>query len=287
MPAAIAVADECMSDAKNRWRLVTRWKRKVTLCGFWGNNACDHGEDVSDPIRLKSRICRYFRNFFRECIKLLVIFRNMSFSEQMSTAADSILPLSPRMEALLNDAVQQTGRSREEILHFCLKHGIERILAEAENNDSLWSRASSARRSRSSEWVGDEAERRDGGSVFSKLFVTKDLVSRFFHFFSCLCYWNSYVRRVNGPSPTSELHPLTVSEEVERLLNEAAEKTGKAQEEILQFCLEHGIHKILEGAASGDSNWEPQTEWSGVRRLIFHNMETDKGFLYGESQMIV
>lgn len=61
----------------------------------------------------------------------------MSFSEQMSTAADSILPLSPRMEALLNEAAQQTGRSREDILHFCLKHGIERILAEAENTDCL------------------------------------------------------------------------------------------------------------------------------------------------------
>ncbi len=65
---------------------------------------------------------------------------------------------------------------------------------------------------------------------------------------------------MDGPPPTSELHPVSVSEEVERLLNEAAEKTGKPQEEILQFCLEHGIHKILEGAESVDSNGEQQTE---------------------------
>jgi hypothetical protein len=57
-----------------------------------------------------------------------------------------------------------------------------------------------------------------------------------------------------------ETPPLSVTEETEQLLREAAEKTGKAQEEILQFCLEHGIHKILEGAASGDPNWEQQIE---------------------------
>ena len=57
-----------------------------------------------------------------------------------------------------------------------------------------------------------------------------------------------------------ETPPLSVTEETEQLLREAAEKTGKTEEEILRFCLEHGIHKILEGAASGDSNWQRQTE---------------------------
>jgi hypothetical protein len=45
-----------------------------------------------------------------------------------------------------------------------------------------------------------------------------------------------------------ETPPLSVTEETEQLLREAAEKTGKTEEEILQLCLEHGIHKILEGA---------------------------------------
>ncbi len=53
---------------------------------------------------------------------------------------------------------------------------------------------------------------------------------------------------------------FSIPESIEAMLKEAAEKTGKAQEEILRFCLEHGIHKILEGAASGDPNWERQTE---------------------------
>jgi predicted DNA-binding protein len=45
-----------------------------------------------------------------------------------------------------------------------------------------------------------------------------------------------------------ETPPLSVTEETEQLLREAAGKTGKTEEEILRFCLEHGIHKILEGA---------------------------------------
>jgi hypothetical protein len=53
---------------------------------------------------------------------------------------------------------------------------------------------------------------------------------------------------------------FSIPESIEAMLKEAAEKTGKSQEDILQLCMEHGIHKILEGAASGDSNWERQTE---------------------------
>ncbi len=57
---------------------------------------------------------------------------------------------------------------------------------------------------------------------------------------------------------TMEIPPLWVTDEVEQLLLEAAEKTGKSHEEILEFCLEHGIHKILEGLETGESNSEPQ-----------------------------
>lgn len=39
--------------------------------------------------------------------------------------------------------------------------------------------------------------------------------------------------------------PLSLTEEIERLLIEAAEKTGKSHDEILQLCLEHGLEKIL------------------------------------------
>ena len=51
-----------------------------------------------------------------------------------------------------------------------------------------------------------------------------------------------------------EIPPLSVTEELEQLLLEAAEKTGLCQEEILQLCLEHGIHKILEGAETGETS---------------------------------
>jgi hypothetical protein len=60
----------------------------------------------------------------------------MSSSEKITTAEAWIPPLSRRMEALLDEAAQQTGRSREEILHFCLKHGIERMLEEWGESDS-------------------------------------------------------------------------------------------------------------------------------------------------------
>jgi hypothetical protein len=39
------------------------------------------------------------------------------------------------MEELLHETVQQTGRGREEILHLCLKHGIERMLENLEKGD--------------------------------------------------------------------------------------------------------------------------------------------------------
>jgi uncharacterized protein (DUF1778 family) len=50
--------------------------------------------------------------------------------------------------------------------------------------------------------------------------------------------------------------PLTLTEETEQLLREAAEKTGKTEEEILQLCLEHGIQKILEQRETGGLNGE-------------------------------
>ncbi len=44
------------------------------------------------------------------------------------------------------------------------------------------------------------------------------------------------------------------------LLAEAVEKTGKSPHEILQFCLEHGIQKILEETESEDSNRQLHVE---------------------------
>jgi hypothetical protein len=60
----------------------------------------------------------------------------MSSSDKITTVEAWIPSLSERMEALLDEAAQQTGRSREEILHFCLKHGIERMLQEWKKSDS-------------------------------------------------------------------------------------------------------------------------------------------------------
>ena len=47
---------------------------------------------------------------------------------------------------------------------------------------------------------------------------------------------------------------FSIPESIEALLKEAAEKTGKSQEEILQLCMEHGVKKILEERESGGSN---------------------------------
>ena len=44
---------------------------------------------------------------------------------------------------------------------------------------------------------------------------------------------------------------LLLTEQISQLLDEAVEKTGKTQEEILHCCLEHGIHKILKGTETG------------------------------------
>jgi hypothetical protein len=55
-----------------------------------------------------------------------------------------------------------------------------------------------------------------------------------------------------------EIPPLSVTEELDQLLLEAAEKTGISQEEILQLCLEHGIHKILEGTETGETSRKSQ-----------------------------
>jgi hypothetical protein len=60
----------------------------------------------------------------------------MSSSEQI-TSSDTWLPqLSKQMEEILIEAITKTGRSREEILHFCLKQGIERMLEDTEKGDS-------------------------------------------------------------------------------------------------------------------------------------------------------
>jgi hypothetical protein len=44
-----------------------------------------------------------------------------------------------------------------------------------------------------------------------------------------------------------EITPLSVTEELERVLSETTKKAGKPQGEILQLCLELGIQRILEG----------------------------------------
>jgi|LakMenEpi03Aug12_release.lakeMendotaPanAssembly.Ray.scaffolds.fasta_scaffold1833920_1 hypothetical protein len=49
---------------------------------------------------------------------------------------------------------------------------------------------------------------------------------------------------------------LLLTEQISQLLDEAVEKTGKTQEEILHCCLEHGIHKILKGTETGTSHSE-------------------------------
>jgi hypothetical protein len=62
----------------------------------------------------------------------------MSFLEHITTSdawLSPLQPLPPRMEELLRETVQQNGRGREEILHLCLKHGIERILENLEKGD--------------------------------------------------------------------------------------------------------------------------------------------------------
>ncbi len=62
----------------------------------------------------------------------------MSFLEHITTSdawLSPLPPLPPRMEELLHETVQQTGRGREEILHLCLKHGIERMLENLEKGD--------------------------------------------------------------------------------------------------------------------------------------------------------
>jgi hypothetical protein len=41
---------------------------------------------------------------------------------------------------------------------------------------------------------------------------------------------------------------FSIPESIEALLKEAAEKTGKSQEDILQLCMEHGVEKILDNA---------------------------------------
>jgi hypothetical protein len=65
----------------------------------------------------------------------------MSYLEHITTSdawlspLQPLPPLPPRMEELLHETVQQTGRGREEILHLCLKHGIERMLENLEKGD--------------------------------------------------------------------------------------------------------------------------------------------------------
>lgn len=61
---------------------------------------------------------------------------------QKSTMDPSILSLSAEMNLLLMEAIEKTGRPREEILQICLEHGLAKILAEpasvtswAEQND--------------------------------------------------------------------------------------------------------------------------------------------------------
>jgi hypothetical protein len=41
---------------------------------------------------------------------------------------------------------------------------------------------------------------------------------------------------------TMEITPLSVTEEFERLLTEATKRSENHQQEVLQLCLEHGIH---------------------------------------------
>ncbi len=41
---------------------------------------------------------------------------------------------------------------------------------------------------------------------------------------------------------------FSIPENITVLLKEAAEKTGKSQEEIFQLCMEHGVEKILDNA---------------------------------------
>ena len=47
------------------------------------------------------------------------------------------------------------------------------------------------------------------------------------------------------PVITHDPSPLRLTEPIERLVAEAAAKTGKSEEEILRLCLEYGIKKIL------------------------------------------
>jgi hypothetical protein len=51
-----------------------------------------------------------------------------------------------------------------------------------------------------------------------------------------------------------EMQMFSIPESIEAMLKEAAEKTGKSQEDILQLCMEHGVKKILEERESGGSN---------------------------------
>jgi hypothetical protein len=38
---------------------------------------------------------------------------------------------------------------------------------------------------------------------------------------------------------------FSIPESIEAMLKEAAEKTGKSQEDILQLCMEYGVERIL------------------------------------------
>ena len=53
---------------------------------------------------------------------------------------------------------------------------------------------------------------------------------------------------------TFEMQMFSIPESIEAMLKEAAEKTGKSQEDILQLCMEYGVKKILEERESGGSN---------------------------------
>lgn len=52
----------------------------------------------------------------------------MSFDKQAQPQKNETLILTEQITSLLNEAIEKTGKSKEEVILACLEHGLDRIL---------------------------------------------------------------------------------------------------------------------------------------------------------------